>query len=360
MAAHFVAMSIYRVNYIMATTKKSPMYYLKTHNRSLLILGFIIGFSFVALAQQEPQYTNYMFNQIPINPAYTGSLSRATATLLSRAQWTGLEGAPLTTSFGFQSPFHRNKMGLGLSVVSDRHGPIENLFVNINYAYHIALSRESKLAFGLSAGFYNYSANLSSVKLDPAATGDPAFATNYQKNFQPNVGAGVYFYNKRLTIGFSAPKLLSARLANKSVVDNGVSNELRQHYFFSAAYKIPLNTEFTFIPQVFSKYVNGAPNSTDITGQFVYNKYLWFGATYRIGDAFAALLALQATSGVLVGYSYDYATTKLNGFNYGTHEIFLTFTFGFPKKNACDIEPLIKTYKRKQEFKKGAKPLNKS
>lgn len=329
--------------------------------KSLIIISMIFfSVAFSAKAQQEPQYTNYMFNQQPNNPAYTGSKGKASATLLTRLQWVGLDGAPRTTSFSFQTPLPRNKMGLGLTVISDEHGPVQNLYVNADYAYHIAINKVNRIAFGLSVGFYNYHVSLNQVPINSAAVmgqNDAAFDNAYQNNFQPNVGVGIYYYGSRLTAGISSPKLLSSRLSTSS--DNQIAaTGLRQHYFIMANYVIPLSETVNFRPGFSEKLVHGAPPSTDLTAQFSFKEIIVAGATYRIGDAVAALVALQATSQILVGYSYDYATTTLNDFNRGTHEFFLTYSFQFPKKNPCSVEPLFYTYKRKQKVVKNGRPLH--
>lgn len=304
-------------------------------------------------AQQEPQYTNYMFNTQSNNPAYAGSKSKGSATLLTRLQWVGLEGAPRSTSFTFQSPLPRTNMGLGLAVVSDQTGPAQDLTVNAQYGYHVAINKTNRISFGLGLGFYNYRNSLDQVEINTAS--DKAFANAYKSNFQPNIGVGLYYYGGKLTLGASAPNLLAASL---SPTPTSITTGLRQHFFFLANYIIPINEEVNFRPGIGEKIVVGAPPSTDITAQFTYSDIVIVGTSYRIGDAISALIAVQATQEILVGYSYDYSTSKLNQFNKGSHEIFVTYQFKFPKKNTCDVEPLFHTYKRKQKVVKNGNPLN--
>jgi type IX secretion system PorP/SprF family membrane protein len=276
------------------------------------------------LAQQEPLYTQYMFNALSVNPAYAGTTNSLNVLALTRYQWAGLKGAPRTFTFSMHAPIQRKKMGLGLSIVQDEVGPTKNFYLSADYAYRINLTEKLTLSMGLKAGIYNYFIGL--TRLDLVNGNDMSFQQDQQKKFNPNVGAGFYLYTDQWYAGLAVPTLIENAFDAKNQTVSSLS-DLKRHYYFIAGYVLQMNSDWAFKPSFVEKVVTGAPLSTDFTAQFLYKGKYWFGTSYRIGDALAFLLDMKITDQLMIGYSYDITLSKLAGYSNGSHEILLSFDF---------------------------------
>jgi len=301
---------------------------MKLGRLGILILLLCLGAN--TKAQQEPLYTQYMFNTVSVNPAYTGTRNALNALFLSRLQWAGLEGAPRTYTFSMHTPIENYKMGIGFSLVKDNIGPVSNTYFNVNYAYRVNLTDDLILSMGIKGGIYSYYAGLKDVFLGNPDV-DQSFYSNISKTMQPNAGIGFYLYNQRFYAGFSIPKLIESSIGDYEY-DGTVLNSLKRHYYLMAGYVFDVNDNLKFKPAFIEKVVQGAPPSTDITAQFVYRGTYWLGATYRVGDAVAFIANIQVNRQLMVGYSYDYSTSSLATYNTGSHEIVISYDFdGFIK-----------------------------
>ncbi len=282
-------------------------------------------------SQQDPQYTQYMYNMNVVNPAYAGSRGTLSIGLLSRWQWTGIDGAPETYTAAIHAPFGKN-IGGGFSAIIDRHGPVKesNLFADISYT--IKTSEEGKLAFGLKGGVTFFDVGLISLSLPQTAPGvDPLFADNTNETL-PNFGAGVYYYTNKFYIGLSAPNLLETKHLEK---DNGTISKAseKMHYFGTVGYVFELSETLKMKPSVMAKAVTGAPLSIDGSLNFLFNDRLELGASYRFGDSVSGLINFGVTRDLRLGYAYDYTTTNLGDYNNGTHEVFIQWDIDFSKRN---------------------------
>lgn len=273
-------------------------------------------------AQQEPQYTQYMFNMMSVNPAYTGTRNSLNALLLSRLQWVGVEGAPRSHTFALHTPIKDKRIGVGASVIADNIGPVTNTYINLNYAHRFNVTEKMVLSLGLKGGIYNYYVSLSDLKLNES---DNTFSEDYKQNFQPNLGAGAYLYTQDYYVGFSVPKLIKTDLEDVGTDD--IPTELKVHYFITAGYVFELNSDWKLKPSLMNKLVEGAPPSLDITAQALYLDKFWFGSTYRVGDALAFLFQMQVNRQLIIGYSYDYTLSGLKSESNGSHEILISFDF---------------------------------
>ncbi len=290
------------------------------HTIALLLL---ISFSIESKAQQDAMYTQYMFNTLAINPAYAGSRNVVSATALHRNQWTGINGAPKTTTFTIDAPFYDKKLGIGLQVFNDRLGISNTNGLVLSSAYRIRMDKAT-LSFGLQGSVSNYRANYQSVVLDQSgSTGDAAFQDNVSLiNF--NIGTGVYYNSDKFYIGLSAPQLLPTKLSNTSAL-----NVQEIHLFLNSGIVIPLNEDFKLKPSVLIKGVKGAPLEGDLNATFWIKDVLGIGAQYRTNADVSGLLELQISPQLRLGYAYDHSVTKLQSFNNGGHEIMLRYEFGF-------------------------------
>ena len=270
-------------------------------------------------AQQEPQYTQYNYNTMTINPAYTGSKGHFSAISLYRSQWVGIEGSPTTISLGIDSPFDMFD-GIGLSIVQDELGPSEETFIDLNYAHNIVVNRKGhRLALGLKGG-----GRVLSVDWSKGRHRDPAvlFNENIKGEFLPTVGAGIYFYTDNAYLGLSTPNILYNK--RYDIIEESVGEE-RMHLYFIGGYVFNLNRYLKFKPSTFVKYVEGAPLIADVSLNFLINSQLTIGANYRWDDSIGALIGLQISPQFNIGYAYDLTTNNLGSYNSGTHEVFIRF-----------------------------------
>lgn len=282
---------------------------------------------FGAIAQQDPQYTQYMYNTLSVNSAYAGSLGHLAITGIYRSQWVGLEGAPNTQSFTLDTPVGKN-VGLGLSVVSEEIGPSEEQYLDANFSYTIPSGQTHKLSFGIKGGgrVINIDWSKGSYK-DP----DVQFRENITNKFLPVVGAGLYWHGERDYIGISIPNFLTRERYNYDDIADDLVNE-RMHLYLIGGIVFDLSAHTKFKPAVMVKYVAGAPLIADFSANFMFNNCVTLGASYRTADSVSALASLQITPQFLIGYSYDYSTTELQNYNSGTHEIMLRFELVSRKK----------------------------
>jgi type IX secretion system PorP/SprF family membrane protein len=282
---------------------------------------------FGVAAQQDPQYTQYMYNTLSVNSAYAGSLGHLAITGIYRTQWVGLEGAPNTQSFTLDTPIAKN-LGLGLSVVSEEIGPSEEQYIDANFSYTIQSGQTHKLSFGLKGGgrVINIDWTKGSHK-DP----DVQFRENITNKFLPVVGAGLYWHGERDYIGIAIPNFLTRERYNYDDIADDLVNE-RMHIYLIGGIVFDLSAHTKFKPAVLVKYVAGAPLIADFSANFMFNNAITLGASYRTGDSVSAMASLQITPQFLVGYAYDYTTTELQTYNSGTHEIMLRFELVSRKK----------------------------
>lgn len=298
---------------------------IKNINKIFTIITMLSVFG--VAAQQDPQYTQYMYNTLSVNSAYAGSLGHLAITGIYRTQWVGLEGAPNTQSFTLDTPIAKN-LGLGLSVVSEEIGPSEEQYIDANFSYTIQSGQTHKLSFGLKDGgrVINIDWTKGSHK-DP----DVQFRENITNKFLPVVGAGLYWHGERDYIGIAIPNFLTRERYNYDDIADDLVNE-RMHVYLIGGIVFDLSAHTKFKPAVLVKYVAGAPLIADFSANFMFNNAITLGASYRTGDSVSAMASLQITPQFLVGYAYDYTTTELQTYNSGTHEIMLRFELVSRKK----------------------------
>lgn len=284
------------------------------------ILIFALMFTgLVSYAQQDAQFTQYMYNTINVNPAYAGSRGAMSIFALHRTQWVGLDGAPVTNAVSVNTPINGSNLGLGLSLINDKIGPtVENNF-SADLSYTIPVSETSKLSFGLklSANLFD----LDVLKLDPVDSSDPSLQ-NFNNKFSPNIGAGVYWHSDKAYLGLSVPNFIQANKYN----DNDVAIFKEQiNYYFIAGVVVNLSDSVKFKPALLTKMVQGAPLQVDISGNFMFMDKFTLGVAYRWSAAMSAMVGFQVSDGMYIGYGYDHETTNLNNYSSGSHEIFLRY-----------------------------------
>ncbi len=295
---------------------------MKTKLFSLLLL-----FTSIAIfAQQDAQFTQYMYNTISINPAYAGSRGTLSIFALHRDQWIGLDGAPVSNTVSVNTPFNNNRLGLGVSIVNDKIGPTTDNSFSLDLSYTVPVSETFKLSFGVkgTANIFNVDVN----KLNPSDQTDPQFQ-NFSNEFSPNFGVGLYLHSDKAYIGLSAPNFIESKLYN----DNEVAiYKEKINYYLIAGYVFDLNSYVKFKPTLFTKLVQGAPLQVDVSGNFLFNEIFTVGVAYRWSASVSAMVGFQITDAFALGYAYDFETTQLNNYNSGSHELFIRYEI-FKKNN---------------------------
>ena len=278
---------------------------------------------FFCCAQQDAQFTQYMYNTISINPAYAGSRGALSVFGLYRTQWVGLDGAPETSSFSVNSPISNSNLGIGVSLVNDKIGPTNENNFSTDLSYSIQTSANFKLSFGIKGTVNLF--NLDINKLNIEDQGDPQFQ-DLRNRISPNVGAGVYWHSDKAYVGLSVPNFIETNRYD----DNDVAiYKDRINYYLMGGYVFDLDKYqyIKFKPAVLVKMVEGAPLQVDLSANFMFNDKFVVGAAYRWSAAVSAMAGFQVSDGLYIGYAYDHETTKLQNYNSGSHEIFLRYEF---------------------------------
>ena len=276
------------------------------------------------IAQQLPQFTQYMYNTISINPAYAGSREALSVVGLHRSQWIGFKGGPITQTLSIHTPLRNDRIGLGLSFIEDDLGPENFSYLYADFSYAIPTGVDGKLAFGLKGGFTQYS-------LDPdfrqAESFDPSIY-GIEDRWTPNIGAGVYWSTDRIYAGLSVPRILNT---DKNT-DEGFEALDRLSYYFTVGGVLDINNYIKFKPAALIKATNGAPISYDLTANFLFNEKFWLGGSYRINNQTAAIGGIadfQVSRQLRVGYAYEKPISDIASYTTGTHEILIIYEFKF-------------------------------
>ncbi len=333
--------------------------------KEMAIAIFLQTITLCCLAQQRPYYTQYVLNNFIINPAIAGIENYWDVKVSHRHQWVGLDGAPVTTYLTIQGPLSKSDYGretvtsvhapgenprgklflenyeatsphhgVGLTILNDRAGPLNRFAAYATYAYHLPIGPRTSMSAGLSLGMQNMRLDAGALyfgdqyPVDPAVTG-----SGYLNKIKPDISAGIWVYSARYFIGLAAQQIIPQKIGFNNGKIGGdsiqlIDGRLIPHLFFQAGYKFLLSEDISCLPSLTLKYVNPVPLSLNINTKFQYRDLLWVGASYRPKDGFAAMLGVNISSTINIGYSYDYNTSRLNTVSNGTHEILIGFLIG--------------------------------
>lgn len=335
----------------------------------ILICSVLTVLATFVQAQQKPQYTQYVFNNYLLNPAVTGIENYVDLKAGYRSQWTGLEGAPVTSYLTINAPIgnrfiegdasampggsDNNPMGrsytqeymasephhgIGFMLVSDKTGPITQTNLDATYAYHIGLSEKLNLALGVSAGVNHISLNTAEITL-PDSQIDPAIANGNNSQWKPDLGAGIWAYSSNYYLGASVQQLLPQNLyfneGGSSANTSLVKSQTVPHYFFTAGLKLFLSDDVTLMPSVLVKVIQPVPTTFDANLKMGFRDIFWVGGSYRKDDSFGALAGININSSINVGYSYDMTTSALKTVSNGTHELVIGILLNNRYKVRC-------------------------
>ncbi len=293
--------------------------------RNILVFVSTALLAVDANAQQDAMFTHYMYNTLAINPGYAGSRDALTVTALHRSQWVGFDGAPLTQTITAHTPVRSENIGLGLSIMNDKIGKINNSSIYIDFAYRLRFNKKATLSIGIKGGVNLLRAKYNQLTL--IESNDPNFQIS-GGSLAPNFGFGLYFTRERFYAGISAPRLLENNF--KPGANNTIAIREQRHYFFIAGYQFKLSDKLELKPTTYVKMTLGAPIEADLTASFVWNKMLHLGAMFRTGDAFGVLAGYNITKQLFLSYAFDWSyalqTVRYHG---GSHEIMLRYDFIF-------------------------------
>jgi type IX secretion system PorP/SprF family membrane protein len=293
---------------------------------TLILFTIVLGKS--AFGQQDPMYSQYVFNGLIINPAYAGTRDVLSASLLYRDQWANIPGAPKTGIFSIDAPLPNKNVGLGMTVEFDKIGISSHTAFNGVYSYRIKFANSS-LSFGLQAGVGFSNSDYTSVQYSLGTQNDVAFQNNFH-DVLPNVGFGAYYYTDRFYAGFSIPQIGGYAIQNALYHKAEDAHlDLANHYFINTGYLFDLTPDIKIKPSVLLKYVKGAPVEMDLNGIVWFYNLIAAGVSYRSFASVDALLQIRLSNQFSLGYAYEYSTTKLNTFSSGSHEIMLQYFFDF-------------------------------
>lgn len=280
-----------------------------------------------SLAQQEPQFTQYMDNMSYYNPAYAGSRNAMSLNALHRQQWAGFKGAPMSTTVNFHTPLRYDNIGIGVSLVNDRLGPTNNFWANADISYSLKFKKhDGRLSFGVKAGISDLNGDIASLRRNDL--NDDALAIRYQNKINFNVGVGIYYHSKYWFIGAAVPRIIE----NVKNTSNAADYSLNRHYYFMVGGYIPVNRMIKIRPNAMVKFTQNAPLSVDVGASVIIYDKFWIGGNYRVLESGGVIFQCQITDQFKLGYAFEMSTTKMGTNSYGTHELMLGFDFKFKNK----------------------------
>lgn len=296
-----------------------------------LMLAILAG-NVALQAQQDPMYSQYMFNQLTLNPAYAGKDGFLSSTLLVRKQWAGIQGAPSTQNLAMHAPSANDRHGFGLSVYNDKIGVTNNSSLGLSYAFRIHLGEKARLCLGLNGSVANYRADFNKVRtgsdIDPSIGIDPSFSNNLVNLWLPNAGAGVFFHTRRFYLGASMPRLLTQSL---STTTGSVAIQSR-HIFATTGLVIGADDAVVkFKPSILMKYQASSGPQFDFNAHFLFVDKFWVGASFRTEDAIVFMAEWNLSQWLRIGYAYDYIRSPLSNMTSGSHEFMLGVDLNFKK-----------------------------
>jgi type IX secretion system PorP/SprF family membrane protein len=283
-------------------------------------------------AQQDPHYTQYMYNMNVINPAYAGSKENLSFGVLYRKQWVDIQDAPTTLTATGHMPVGKG-VGVGLSMISDKIGPVEEKNVFADISYTLNLGGDHKIAFGIKTGATFHDIGLLS-QVSPTLQNkfDPAFLENVNNTYF-NVGSGVFYYTNKYYIAFSIPNILNSKHFTKIERPDGVKYGTEtSHYFLTGGYVFDLSPNTKFKPFAMLKSAFNAQASVDVSTNFLFFDRFEAGLTYRLQDSYGAMVNFKISDGIRAGYAYDRVISKISTVSRSSHEFILLFDLNFPKK----------------------------
>jgi type IX secretion system PorP/SprF family membrane protein len=289
----------------------------------ITLIFFLISIVGVKLySQQNPLYTQFMFNPYVINPALAGTHNYYQIRSNHRFQWTGIKDAPITNTLSIYGPLEKQPMGIGGYIFSDVIGPESKTGIYGTYAYNYPINDRIKVSMGLTAGFLQY--KIDGTKINFYET-EPIYSGGIESKFIPDANVGVYVYSSMFHVGFAANQLINNKL-NFGTDPTGLS-KLKSHFYLTGGYTYYINRDWMVEPTLILKQVFPTPPQLDFASRIIYQKMAWLGVSFRTSDAVSVLLGYAYEDKLYIGYSYDIGINDIRGYNSGSHEVMIGFKF---------------------------------
>jgi type IX secretion system PorP/SprF family membrane protein len=299
--------------------------------KKIFYISFFIFIAAAIQAQHLPIYSQYYFNDFPVNPAVAGSREWFDARTNHRYQWWGFTDAPRTFTVSVHGPNKKLNMGFGGYIFTDNVGPTRRTGMQLAYAYHLKLSKEVKLSLALSGGLLQYMVDGSKIIL--REQGDKVISGGLQWALVPDAKFAFYLYHKNWYLGGVIPQLMRNRLYffdNQQISDS----RLEHHYTLHGGYTFVLDDDFKIEPIAIVKYVKNIPVQFDITARAIYKDQVWLGGAFRRMDAWSMMIGYTYKNNLSIGYAHDFTTSNIRNYSAGTHELMLGIRFITPRSNS--------------------------
>lgn len=296
---------------------------IKLMKKLRLLIVLIVG---QLSAQQEANFSHYMYNHQAVNPGYVGSRGTTSLTSVLRFQWAGIEGAPETQTLSFNTPVSKKNIAFGLSILNDKIGPISSTSFAADLAYHLRLNRKNhRLAVGLKAGLLNHALNIDMI--NTLVPNDQAFILESDQKLLPNLGFGFYYYTPNFYAGFALPQVLPHD-----------EYGLERHAYFISGALVNVTETFMLKPSLLLKQTKSIVGY-DFSFLGIVNERFWLGGQIRnnfnsetfksfSGSGLSALMGIQLGKNITLGYAYGLpGGIDRNGLNFATHEVLLRYDF---------------------------------
>ncbi len=310
-------------------------------NRLLIIL--MLFASYGMNAQHSPIVSHYLLNGVVINPAFAGSKEVFTANVMHRRQWASFKGAPISQLVSVHAPTKKDRVVLGLIVNNDRHGVANNTAFSAIIGYKLPLSDNASpggkrsLTFALSGGAFLQTANFTDVITNDQ--NDPAFSYDFRSRLTPDIGAGVYYQDKKWFAGISVPTMVERRFIPLDEDIKVAFQPEQMNLVFQAGYLVKINDQLEWRPSFLAKTIPGLSSVIDFNNQLVVNQIFLVGLSYRHQQTVVAMFEFKVNEQLRLGYAFDYGFNALRSFNNGSHEISLQYALGFKVKSANSRMP---------------------
>jgi type IX secretion system PorP/SprF family membrane protein len=295
----------------------------KQHWMKKIILAFFLFCNIAVFAQQDPLFTQYMFNKLLVNPAYAGSKELFSIDLLNRTQWVNIDGAPETFTLSAHTAMKNKNVGLGFYFSRDVLGPTTDQSFMGTYAYRLYFGRSS-LAFGLQFGIKYFDFNWAAIK---TRYPDDLFDPQALRHITPDANFGIYYQSSRMFLGVSSKQLMQNNYGLATKDGKTSFSKLTRHFYMMGGMALPIDQSIIFRPSILAKYTPMAPLQVDLNASLLFSNILWVGASFRTGNAVTLMTEIILTDRLKFGYSYDIYLNELQPYNYGSHEFRLGFEF---------------------------------
>ncbi len=300
---------------------------MKKYLRYLLIQIALASAPGLALAQQDPIFTQYMFNQQAINPSYAGIWDKIGFYTMVRKQWAGIQRSPLTEMISFHMPLKNKSVGLGLNIIGDQFSRERRLSVFGDYAFEVLLTPEVRMRMGIKFGFTNFQNPLTDYKLYPDGIYDPAFGEDVQIDFMPNFGVGTFIYSEKFFFSLGIPRLIQNTF--KANYNNYSSLAEARNLYVSGGYVFDIMRYLKFKPTALVRASIGVPVQAELAGNLCINERMWVGLMYRTGSSLCAIVQWQFDNNLRIGYAMDFAFTEIYKYQNGTYEFTISYDIDF-------------------------------